>query len=48
MRNLSQYGKWFSVSLNTEEGDNMLSSQNYSNGVAFKGNLRNIEVVSYD
>jgi hypothetical protein len=41
-------GNWFNVSLNTTAGDNTLSSQNFSNGIAFKGDLRNIEVVSYN
>jgi len=40
-------GNWFNVTLNTTAGDNSISSINYSNGISFKGDLRNIVVVSY-
>jgi hypothetical protein len=40
-------GNWFNVKLYLTGGDDGLYSTNYSNGVAFKGDLRNIEVVSY-
>jgi hypothetical protein len=41
-------GNWISVNLNTIDGDNTVSSLNCSNSVAFKGDLRNIEVVDFD
>ena len=41
-------GSWFNVVFNTIEGDNVLSSTNFSSGDAFKGFLRNIEVVNYN
>ena len=40
-------GNWFNVNLNTKDGDNHLSSNNYSNAISFKGDLRNIVVVTY-
>lgn len=36
-----------SAELDTENGDNTLSSQNFSYGGAFKGTLKNIVVISY-
>jgi hypothetical protein len=40
--------KWFSVDINTQDGDNVLSSINYSNGNAFKGYLSNIVVANLE
>jgi serine/threonine protein kinase len=40
-------GDWFNVEMNTEGGDNVLSSINYSSGNAFNGYLSSIEVTSY-
>jgi hypothetical protein len=37
-------GNYFDVDMNTHNGDNVLSSINYSNGNAFKGYLNNIVV----
>ncbi|GHV11012.1 hypothetical protein FACS1894162_6030 [Bacteroidia bacterium] len=41
-------GNWFSVDINTQDGDNVLSSINYSNGNAFKGYLSNIVVANLE
>jgi hypothetical protein len=41
-------GDWFSVDINTTDGDNVLSSINYASGIAFKGYLSNIEVITYN
>jgi hypothetical protein len=41
-------GNWFRVDMNTQDGDNELSSINYSSGNAFKGYLCNIYVTNLE
>lgn len=41
-------GNWFSIDMNTQDGDNVLSSINYSSGNAFKGYLYNIYVANLE
>jgi hypothetical protein len=40
-------GAKFECKINTRDGNNVLSSINYSNGAAFKGYLNSIKVISY-